>query len=190
MDLPAAVTGELERYFPDVVDALERSHVLCTLSFIQRTPLAFSRDHAALGHVGGSAVVVDEAAGKVLLAHHTVLDEWFFFGNHCEGDGKALPEVALERVRKDAGDAVAAQAVTDGKIFDVDVHYVPAHERKGESVPHHNHYDIAFLFRVSSELKVYETARWFAYDEALRVHGLRGEPDTQFVRTMQKLMRR
>lgn len=178
----AEVLAEIEAYAYGVWDAEEAAHVAETVAFIKTQELAFMRDYAAGGHVGPSAVVVNADRTMLLMAHHTVLGRWSFFGNHCEGN-MDMRAVALARVAKDAGAEVAGACVPVGGILDVDIHVVPAHERHGETVPEHLHYDVAYVFE-APVVAVKETARWVAVEEVARLPYV----DAQMRRIMGKIM--
>lgn len=174
-----AFVAQLEAYGA-TVGGQEKQFVETTLDFVRREVDAFERKHEAGGHVGPSAVVVSPDFQNILMAGHTVMKVYAFFGNHCEGR-LDMPEVARERVRKDAGNAVAKAIVSDGRIFDVDIHDVPAHDRKGEMVPEHVHYDVAYLFTMAPDFEVeMPNAKWFKLEDVVAA-------DEQQVRILQKL---
>lgn len=165
------------------VDSTEREHIAKTIQFINNNPKAFERDHEAGGHVGPSAVVLSADRQHILLTHHTVELTWAFFGSHCDSNN-TLPEIARERIAKDAGQAVANLCTTNGKILDVDIHGVPAHHRRGEEVPPHLHYDIAYLFTTPGLTPpATPDSRWFTLAEANALP----RRDAQFQRIMAKI---
>lgn len=183
MNNRAAILERLWKYLPQVTDALEASHVLKTIDFIARTPYAFKRQHETLGHVGASAVVVNPNTHKVLLVQHTVLHKLSFFGNHCDGR-EDLPAVARERVAKDGNAATEQSCVWQPDWLDIDVHYVPPHQRSnGDDVPAHLHYDIALLFFTDITEPPNQATRWVALGDACQ-HTL---ADTQFQRINNKI---
>lgn len=93
-----------------------------------------------LGHLTGSAWIVDEAQTHALLTHHRKLDLWVQLGGHVEDDPNML-SAAWREAREESG--LAAVRCLSEHIFDVDVHAIPA--RPGE--PEHFHYDIRYLFQ-------------------------------------------
>jgi 8-oxo-dGTP pyrophosphatase MutT (NUDIX family) len=108
--------------------------------------LAFVSDHAdcfertlRIGHVTGSAWVVDRAGSSTLLTHHRKLDRWLQLGGHADGDSD-IRAVALREAIEESGLRDIAPAAPG--IFDLDVHAIPA---RGEE-PEHFHYDIRFAF--------------------------------------------
>ena len=103
-----------------------------------------------VGHVTGSAWIVNRTGGRVLLTHHRKLGRWLQPGGHSDGDPDTL-EVALREAREESGLEVRA---LDEAILDLDVHLIPASGQE----PAHYHYDVRFLvqamedrFRVSEE---------------------------------------
>ena len=108
-----------------------------TIEFVQANPDCFERS-LLIGHVTGSAWIVDKSRQFTLLTHHRKLDKWFQTGGHCDGDSDVL-NVALKEAHEETG-LVNIQVISPD-IFDIDMHEIP--ERKG--VPAHLHYDIRFL---------------------------------------------
>ena len=177
-DILTALTAHLSH----VLDEAERHHTSTTIEFITRTPLAFTRDHAAGGHVGPSAVVLSADRQHILLTHHKVEHKWALIGSHCDSNS-TLPEIARQRIAKDAGEDVARQCITDGKIIDVDIHHVPAHQRGNDAVPDHLHYDIAYLFTIPELTPPTSMSRWFTLAEAVALP----RRDAQFKRIIAKI---
>lgn len=105
--------------------------------------LAFVAEHAdaaerscALGHLTGSALVVDASGTRTLLMLHRKLGRWFQPGGHADGDAN-LAAVALREATEETG---IADLVVVVPAVDVDVHRVePPHE------PAHLHLDTRFL---------------------------------------------
>lgn len=106
-------------------------------AFVEEYVNCFERT-LAIGHVTGSAWVVDPHRTCVLLTHHAKLNKWLQPGGHADGDPDIL-RVALREAREETG-LRSLRAVSE-TIFDVDVHEIPA--RGPESA--HVHYDIRFL---------------------------------------------
>lgn len=115
-----------------------------------------------LGHLTGSAWIVDENFSHALLLHHGKLNKWLQPGGHIEDDADML-SAALREAREETGANVRAHSE---KIFDVDIHEIPARPND----PAHFHYDIRFLLiadkaaplLVSSESK---DLAWIALSE-------------------------
>lgn len=136
MDGRPALIEELCNYTP--FDERERSMVEDLQRFLQAHADCFDRN-LAIGHVTGSAWVVDRALEAVVLAHHRKLGKWLQLGGHADGDSD-VRRVAKREALEESGleDVVPARRA----IFDIDVHPIPAHA--GE--PAHVHYDLRFAF--------------------------------------------
>jgi 8-oxo-dGTP pyrophosphatase MutT (NUDIX family) len=102
-----------------------------------------NRDHFNPGHLTGSAWVVDESGGRVLLLHHGKLNRWLQPGGHADGDFN-LARVALRETQEESG--LTRLQVIDSEIFDLDIHEIPA--RGAE--PAHLHFDVRYLIRADS----------------------------------------
>lgn len=138
----AAMTAKLLEFVGAYVDCFERS--------------------LSIGHVTGSAFVLDHERRHVLLTHHGKLDKWLQLGGHADGDSDVL-RVALREAAEESG-LQDVRPIQD-EIFDVDVHLIPA--RRDE--PAHFHHDVRFLIeadraaplRITSESKA---LAWVALD--------------------------
>jgi 8-oxo-dGTP pyrophosphatase MutT (NUDIX family) len=107
------------------------------IEFVNQNPDCFERS-LLIGHITGSAWIVDKSRQYTLLTHHRKLDKWFQTGGHCDGDSDVL-NVAMKEALEETG-LIDIQVVSSN-IFDIDIHEIP--ERKG--VPTHLHYDVRFL---------------------------------------------
>ncbi len=120
-----------------------------------------------IGHVTGSAWVVDLERKQVLLTHHVNLDKWLQLGGHADGEPDVL-KVALREAQEESGLQEIKPLSFD--IFDVDVHEIPA--RKG--VAAHFHYDIRFLFEADRRQPLQITAEskalaWVGIEEVTKL---------------------
>ncbi|MFT5368200.1 MAG: 8-oxo-dGTP pyrophosphatase MutT (NUDIX family) [Candidatus Latescibacterota bacterium] len=132
---------QLESYldlFPDESAMLERY-----ISFVKANSDCFERS-LQIGHVTGSAWVVNRERTHTLLTHHKKLNKWLQLGGHADGDVDVL-RVAKREVAEESGITDVVQ-VGDG-IFDVDIHLIP--ERKNE--PEHYHYDVRYALQVTGD---------------------------------------
>ena len=112
------------------------------IQFMNGNADCFSRSNL-LGHITGSAWLIDESGTHVLLTHHKKLGEWLQLGGHADGDSDIL-RVALKEAQEESG-IFMIEPLSD-EIFDVDIHEIPEHK----GVPTHNHYDIRFLLRAKT----------------------------------------
>ncbi len=118
-------------------DEHEAHMLLDIIDFVNAQPRCFERT-LEIGHITGSAWIVDRDRGHALLTHHRKLDRWLQLGGHSDGDPDTLA-VALREGREESG-LEGLRPVSEA-IFDVDVHLIPA---RG-SEPAHHHYDVRFL---------------------------------------------
>jgi 8-oxo-dGTP pyrophosphatase MutT (NUDIX family) len=117
-DHEAQALEKLRRFVIEHVDCFERS--------------------LQIGHITGSAWVLDLERTHALLTHHRKLDKWLQLGGHADGDPDVL-RVALREAREESNlDTI--RPVSE-QIYDIDVHVIPA--RAAE--PEHLHYDVRFL---------------------------------------------
>lgn len=130
-----ALLQHLARYRPH--DEHEREMYETLREFVTNEPDCFERS-LSVGHITGSAWIVDHARTHVLLTHHRKLDRWLQLGGHADGEADIL-NVALREAREESGLADVQPLHRD--IFDVDVHAIPA---RG-SEPRHLHYDVRWL---------------------------------------------
>ena len=107
------------------------------IDFVQENIACFERS-LLIGHITGSAWIVDKSRQFTLLTHHRKLDKWFQTGGHCDGDSDVL-NVAMKEALEETG--LSNIQTISCNIFDIDIHEIP--ERKG--VPKHLHYDVRFL---------------------------------------------
>ena len=121
-----------------------------------------------VGHVTGSAWVVDMAGDRVLLAHHRKLGRWLQPGGHSDGDLDTRA-VALREAREESG--LLARALNDA-IFDIDVHGIPARGRE----PAHLHFDVRFLVQARHDrFKLSEESHALAWVPAVGLDALTHE---------------
>lgn len=113
------------------------------ITFIKKYDNCFERE-LIIGHITGSAWLVNHDNSKALLMHHTKLDRWFQLGGHCDGNPDVLA-VAIKEAQEESG----IQNIVPVKktIFDIDIHLIPANKKEKE----HYHYDVRFLLQVQGD---------------------------------------
>lgn len=109
------------------------------IAFVSAHPDCFERS-LKVGHVTGSAWVVDRTGRQVLLTHHRKLNGWFQLGGHADGDADILRVATREAIEESGLNAVVP---VSEDIFDVDIHSIPG---RGEE-PEHFHYDIRYALQ-------------------------------------------
>ena len=137
--------------YPSELDCVQRYR-----EFVSTQPDCFQRE-LLIGHVTGSAWLINRAGTHVLLTHHRKLDLWVQLGGHADGEPD-IASVALTEAREESG--IHALQLLSPKIFDLDIHSIPA--RGAE--PEHLHYDARFAlqaidtdqFKLSAESKALE----------------------------------
>ncbi|MDF9828565.1 8-oxo-dGTP pyrophosphatase MutT (NUDIX family) [Ereboglobus sp. PH5-5] len=124
------------------IDAHEAAMAADMIRFVETRENCAERS-LLIGHLTGSAWIVDAARRRTLLTHHRKLGMWLQLGGHADGE-LDLASVAMREAREESG-LSKLQLVTDAdgavKIFDVDRHRIPG--RGAE--PEHWHYDVRFL---------------------------------------------
>jgi 8-oxo-dGTP pyrophosphatase MutT (NUDIX family) len=131
-----ALLADLEAYVP--ANEREASMLSQLRAFVAEHDDCFERT-LAIGHVTGSAWVVDRAGEAALLTHHRKLGKWLQLGGHADGDPD-IRGVALREALEESG--LARVTLARDAIYDVDVHEIPA--RGAEAA--HFHYDVRFAF--------------------------------------------
>ena len=111
------------------------------ISFVKENADCFERS-LSIGHVTGSAFIIDHVCKQVLLTHHKKLDRWLQPGGHADGDPD-VAAVGLREAEEESGLEAISFYVTE--LLDVDIHTIPA--RKDE--PEHCNYDCRFVLRSS-----------------------------------------
>ncbi|WP_374775722.1 NUDIX hydrolase [Streptomyces sp. NBC_01310] len=132
------------------------------------------------GHVTASALVIDPAAGRVLLTLHKKLGLWLQMGGHCEPGDDTLVGAALREAREESGIASGLSVLPGGPVR-LDRHPIPA--------PCHWHLDVQYaaLAPAGAVAEISEESldlRWFPYEEVAAV------ADTSVVRLMEATLAR
>ncbi|OGB97767.1 hypothetical protein A3F06_03035 [candidate division TM6 bacterium RIFCSPHIGHO2_12_FULL_36_22] len=131
------------------------------LNFINQYEDCFERS-LDIGHITGSAFLLNKDRSKALLMHHTKLDRWLQLGGHCDGNSDVLA-VAIKEAQEESG--IMGIEPISMEIFDIDIHCIPANSREKE----HDHYDVRFLLQVTSDEKLVQNReskelRWIGQD--------------------------
>jgi 8-oxo-dGTP pyrophosphatase MutT (NUDIX family) len=124
-------------------DSREQEMLERMLEFIAAHENCFER-HLAIGHMTGSAWLLDREREHVLLTHHAKLNRWLQLGGHADGNPDLL-DVAMREAREESG-LVKIRIVSETP-FDIDIHEIPA---RGNEAAHY-HYDVRFQLEASRE---------------------------------------
>lgn len=121
------------RRYPEELDAIQTFQ-----TFVRSHEDCFERT-LSIGHVTGSAWIVDRPHKHCLLTHHRKLNRWLQLGGHADGEDD-IARVATREAYEESG--LEALQLVSSEIFDLDVHLIPA---RGDE-PAHYHYDVRYLF--------------------------------------------
>ena len=142
----------------------EKATVETFKTFVNQHPRCFDRS-LAVGHITGSAWLVNRHHSHVLLTHHRKLNRWLQLGGHADGQPDVLA-VALREAREESGiHTLHPQAKT---IFDLDIHLIPEHNDE----PPHYHYDVRFAVQAvaTEQFTVSAESHSLAWIEVAKLH--------------------
>lgn len=111
--------------------------------FVSHQVRCFERE-LTLGHITGSAWLLDLHRERVLLTHHAKLDKWMQLGGHADGETD-VARVALREAMEESGITDIELLWPD--IFDIDIHLIPARGNE----PSHYHYDCRFVLQCTGD---------------------------------------
>nr|WP_289039220.1 NUDIX hydrolase [uncultured Allobacillus sp.] len=114
------------------------------ISFIKESEELFDRS-VSPGHITGSGFVLHpNNPDYMLMLFHKSLERWLQPGGHVD-PGETPEEAAIREVKEETNIDARLHSVHKEQHypFDVNIHYIPANERKGE--PGHFHYDFRYL---------------------------------------------
>lgn len=137
------VLALLHRHATLPLDDHEAAMAAKMIEFVESHPDCAERS-LAVGHLTGSAWIVDASRQRTLLTHHRKLDKWLQLGGHADGDLDLL-SVALTETAEESG--LERFSAVSRHLFDVDRHLIPA--RKSD--PEHWHYDLRFMIEADPE---------------------------------------
>ena len=174
----AAILRLLDEHAPHVADPTEAEAVAFIAEFVRAHPDALHRSQA-LGHLTGSAWIVDPARTRTLLTHHRKLDKWLQPGGHADGDPD-LRAVAMREAVEETG--VPGMRPVSDRIYDVDRHWIPA---RGVVVGHW-HLDVRFMIEADPSQPFVVTDEshdlaWVALEEVMRLN-----PEESMARLVRK----
>ncbi len=109
------------------------------LQLLESGESALARSSYSPGHFTASAFVLSPDGRELLLIHHSKLNLWLQPGGHIEPTDEDALAGARREVLEETG--LECDVVGAGRIFDIDIHSIPA---RGEA-PEHEHFDVRFL---------------------------------------------
>lgn len=142
----------------DAFDATEAVHVANLRAFVARVTAPASRSTQE-GHLTGSAFLVNPDGTEAWLIWHEKLQRWLQPGGHLEPEDASPWHGALRELCEETG-LREGEVLSDGALFDVDVHLIPA--RAAE--PDHFHYDLRYRFTLREGVAP-TTGRWIPLEE-------------------------
>lgn len=152
-----------------LVEAEDENTVLDNfMNFLNSTDQAFSTQNP-VGHLTGSAFVVNWDLSKIVLTLHAKLKKWIQLGGHADGH-PFLHEVALREAHEESGlkelDFLRWQEESEPCPFDFTIHQIPSFGALGP----HLHYDVSYIF-VAKDLSLIQSIEstdlaWFSLQEA------------------------
>jgi len=174
----AAILRLLDEHAPRAVDPSEVETVVFITEFVRTHPDSLHRSQT-LGHLTGSAWIVDAARTRTLLTHHRKLDKWLQPGGHADGDPD-LRAVAMREAVEETG--VSGLRLVSERIYDVDRHWIPA---RGDLAGHW-HLDIRFMIEADPAQPFVVTDEshdlaWVALGEVTRLN-----PEESMARLVRK----
>lgn len=142
------------------------------LAFVDEHEDALHRSNS-IGHLTGSALVVDPSTRHLLLLFHAKVQRWLQPGGHADGDGN-LAHVALREAHEETG--ISGLRVVTPAI-DLDVHTF--HNAAGTE-PDHLHLDVRHLVLAPVGAEAVhnhesEAVRWVTLEE---LEGIDVDPGT------------
>ena len=138
------ILEEIRKYKP--ASQAEKRYKSQIINFLVKNKDNYLRTNSK-GHLTASAWIISQQGDKVLLHHHQRLDKWIQLGGHLE-KRELIEEAALREAAEESG--LNSLSVVDQKIFDLDIHKIPAAKIEAE----HFHYDLRILLKADAEEKL------------------------------------
>lgn len=151
---------KLSSYHPE--DSQEKLFKKQLIDFVTANTDCFERS-LQVGHVTGSAWIVNNEYSKALLTHHRKLNRWLQLGGHADGISDIIM-VSSKEAHEESG--LNSLTLVSSSIFDVDIHTIPARKSEQE----HQHYDVRFLFEAKEEEPLIKSSEskdlaWISFEE-------------------------
>jgi 8-oxo-dGTP pyrophosphatase MutT (NUDIX family) len=134
--------------FTDGADGAALKSQELILDLLRHTPAPLSRAQFAPGHITCTGLVLSPALDRILLVHHRRLQRWLLPGGHVEADDPDPSRAAQREVLEETG--AELDPAFEPQLAGLDVHGIPP----GRGEPFHQHHDLVFLFRATSDVAV------------------------------------
>lgn len=160
---------ELKAYQP--FNEQEEKDKEMMLSFIEKNEDYLERKNR-IAHFTASLWVVNPSKTKVLMIYHNIYNSWSWTGGHADGE-EDLKTVAMRELEEETG--VQNAKLVSEKIFSLESLTVDGHEKRGEYVSSHLHFNVTFLAVAKEEEKLIikpdenNGVRWFENKEIEKV---------------------
>ena len=139
-----ALLSALNAHSP--ADQEEENHRGKMIAFVSAHSSSWWKRATAVGHVTGSAWILNFEHTHALLLHHRKLNRWVQPGGHLDDTDASPGAGAMREAREETG--IQNLRFADDALFDVDIHAIPARPAqagKNETEHAHLHYDVRYL---------------------------------------------
>lgn len=166
-DMMRSLYEKLGNFIPD--NEQEAIDLILTRKFLTEGETPFLRTNET-AHFTASAWIVNPARTKVLMVYHNIYNSWSWVGGHADGDENLLA-VALKEAREETG--IEHMHPVSEEPFSLEILTVNGHEKRGEYVSSHLHYNVTYLLEAedNDELQVKpdenSAVAWFTFNDAL-----------------------
>lgn len=141
-----------DQFFRDVLHEYLRNNspknATELLQFLESGANLYSRQNT-FGHITASSWILSNDLSSVLLINHKKYNIWVAPGGHVD-EGELPSEAAVRETLEEVGVSNLISLSSD--IFDIDIHRIPASEKKNE--PEHWHADVRYIFKVGENTQV------------------------------------
>lgn len=137
----------LQTYSP--YDDIENGECRSFSQFLEAFGLqAYSRNNL-IGHMSASGWIVNKDRTKALMIHHNIFKTWSWVGGHADDDTDLL-HVAI----KEAEEETSLAQVTPLSPYPIDfnIMVVHNHNKHGQFIPRHLHYNVVYAFEADETL--------------------------------------
>jgi len=101
-----------------------------------------------IGHITGSAFIVNEDNDKAMLVLHKKYNKWVAPGGHVE-EGEDARHASFRETKEETG--IEYLNPLSQEVFDIDIHRIPEREKNGIFEPEHWHFDVRYLYQTNED---------------------------------------